>query len=59
MVLGRGISFEDMADITDTMALQCTNVLGTTLLVRVINLGDTNQHHRHDHPRRTLMQNFI
>jgi hypothetical protein len=44
---------------TRMIALQCTNVLGTIVLERVINLGGTNQHHWHDHPRHTIMQKFI
>jgi hypothetical protein len=44
-MLGRVISFGDTAYITDTIALQCTNILGSIVLGRVINLGDTNQHH--------------
>jgi hypothetical protein len=36
-MLGRGISFGDTAYITDTIALQRTNVLGTIVLGRVIN----------------------
>jgi hypothetical protein len=38
---GRVISFADTAYMTDTMALQCTNALGTIMLERVINLGGT------------------
>jgi hypothetical protein len=40
-MLGRVISFGDAAYITDTISLQCTNVLGTIVLERVINLGGT------------------
>jgi hypothetical protein len=40
-MLGRVISFGDTAYVTDTMALQCTNVLGAIVLVRVINFGGT------------------
>jgi hypothetical protein len=46
-VLGRSISFGDTAYVINTIALQCTNVLGTIVLGRVISLGDS-QHHRHD-----------
>jgi hypothetical protein len=54
-MLGRVVSFGGAAYITDTIA----NVLGTIVLGRVINLGDTNQHHRHDRPRHTIVQKFI
>jgi hypothetical protein len=40
-MLGRVISFGDTAYITDTIAHQCTNVLGTILLERVVNSGGT------------------
>jgi hypothetical protein len=40
-MLGRVISFGDAAYITDTIALQCTDALGTIVLGRVINLGGT------------------
>jgi hypothetical protein len=40
-MLGRVISFGGTAYIINTIALQYTNVLGTILLERVINLGGT------------------
>jgi hypothetical protein len=40
-MLGRGISFSGTVYIINTIELECTNVLGTIVLGRVINLGDT------------------
>jgi hypothetical protein len=40
-MLGRVISFGDTAHVINTIGLQCTNVLGTIVLERVINLGGT------------------
>jgi hypothetical protein len=40
-MLRRVISFRDTSYVINTIALQCTNVLGTIVLGRVINLGGT------------------
>jgi hypothetical protein len=40
-MLGRVISFGGTAYIINTIALECTNVLGAMVLGRVVNLGGT------------------